>query len=37
MVGLQYAILMWSELLKFRFEELRFLVGNGFLIEDENV
>ena len=37
MVGLEYAILVWSELLEFLLEELRFLVCNGFLVEDEDV
>lgn len=37
MIGLQYAILMRSELLELSFEQLGFLVGNGFLIENENI
>jgi len=37
MIGLQYTILMWSELLQLSFEQLRLLIRNGFLVEDEYV
>jgi len=36
-VGLQYAILMCPEFLQLGLEQLRFLVGDGLLIEDEHI
>jgi hypothetical protein len=36
-VGLQDTALGRPKLFQFRFEELRFLICNGFLVEDEDV
>jgi hypothetical protein len=36
-VGLQDAALGWPKLFQFRFEQLRFLICNGFLVENEDV
>jgi len=36
-VGLEDAVLVWSEFLKLLLEELCFLIGDGFLVEDEDV
>lgn len=37
MVGLYYPVLMWSELFELLFEELRFLIGDCFLVQDEDI
>ena len=37
MVGLEDTVLVRAEFLEFGLEELRFLVCNGFLVEDEDV
>jgi hypothetical protein len=37
MICLENSILMRAELLKLGFEQLRFLIRNGFLVEDENL
>lgn len=36
-VRLQHAVLVWPELLKLSFEQLRLLIRNGFLVENEDV
>jgi hypothetical protein len=35
--GLQDAVLVRAEFLQFRFEELVFLTGGGFLVQDEDI
>ena len=37
MIGLEYAVLVRSELFKLRLEELGVLVCDGFLIQDQDV
>jgi len=37
MIGLQYAILVWSELLQLNLEYLIVLIRYRFLVEDQNV
>lgn len=36
-VCLEDTVLVWAELFKFGFEELRFLVRNRFLVEYQNI
>jgi hypothetical protein len=36
-VCLQQAVQIWTELFKFSLEDLAVLVGDGLLVEDENI